>query len=136
MNINSDGVEKDSPDYEVRHGLREWSCLSPTLFAIFINDLIQKLEEADVDCVLEGNDLRGLPYADDIALIADSAKDLQKLMNKAGEHADINQYQFSYKKRKYSVFGNDATFKLKDLKILLPANDQSKTPVRMKHTDR
>ena len=35
-----------------------------------------------------------------------------------------------------TVFGNNATPKLKDLKILLPANDQSKKPVQMKHTDR
>ena len=97
VRINSDGVEEDSSDYEVRHGLREGSCLSPTLFAIFINDLIQKLEEADVECVLEGFDLRGILYANDIALIAVSAKDLRMLINKAGEHADINQYQFSYK---------------------------------------
>ena len=49
VRINSDGVEEDSSDYEVRQGLREGSCLSPTLFAIFINDIISKLEEADVE---------------------------------------------------------------------------------------
>ena len=37
VRINAGGVEEDSSDYEVRHGLREGSCLSPTLFAIFIN---------------------------------------------------------------------------------------------------
>ena len=71
-----------------------------------------------------------------VAIVAASQEDRQKLTDKAAEHADINQYQFSCKKSKCIVFGNDATPEIKDLEILLPANDKSEDPVRMKHTDR
>ena len=40
IRVTGDGVEVDSEDYEVSHGLREGSALSPLLYTIFINDVI------------------------------------------------------------------------------------------------
>ncbi len=124
--------EAYSDEYEVTHGLREGSSLSPLLYTVFVNDVVAKLEEAEVTEVIEGIDLRALLYADDMALVAASAADLQKLVNKVAEHANINQYQFSVKKSKHIVFGDDTD----EPQIWLPANDCGTEPVIMKHSDR
>ena len=71
-----------------------------------------------------------------MALVAATAGDLQKLIDKVVEHANLNQYQFPFKKRKHMVFG-DST-KLVDgkaKKIMLPSCDISDKPVAMKQTD-
>mmetsp|Transcript_18011 Transcript_18011/g.58243 ORF Transcript_18011/g.58243 Transcript_18011/m.58243 type:complete len:358 (+) Transcript_18011:1341-2414(+) len=131
---SSDGA--DSDEYEVKHGLREGSSLSPLLYAIFIDDLAEALTEADTENLLEGVDLAALLYADDVALMAATAEDLQKLLHRAAEHANKNQYQFSQKKSKYVVFGDDTSIDQQKEKNLLAANDKSTGPIPMKHTDR
>ena len=126
----------DSEEYEVKHGLREGSSLSPLLYSIFIDDLMDKLEEAETDSLLARIALTALLYADDVAIMAATAEDLQKLLEKAAEHANENQYQFSHKKSKYVVFGDDTAVAQQKDRIMLPANDRSSDPVPMRHADR
>jgi len=128
--MGEDGPEL-SESYDASQGVREGSGLSPILFTVFINDIVDKLEECELSEELASS-LRALLYADDTALVAASAGDLQKLVDKAAEHANENQYQFSVKKSKHVVFGDDTD----EPKIWLSAHDQGTEPVVMKHTDR
>ena len=48
----TNGEDADSEGYRVDLGLREGSSLSPLLYTIFINDVIKKLEEAEVGKVI------------------------------------------------------------------------------------
>ena len=82
-------------DYETDYfdcpiGVKQGDCLSPTLFAIFINDLANEVKNCGVGVELnidsdENNDettlINILLYADDIVLFASNEMDLQYLLN-------------------------------------------------------
>lgn len=63
-------------------GVKQGDNLSPTLFSIFINDLVQDINELGLGVDLGGKKLSLLLYADDIAMIAKSEAELQRMLDK------------------------------------------------------
>ncbi len=60
-------------------GVRQGDALSPTLFGLYINDLVQELKEGSEGIQTEFFIIQCLLY--DIALISSSEKDLQNMLN-------------------------------------------------------
>ncbi len=68
--------------FPVRAGVRQGDSLSPTLFALFINDLAVEVSEANLGVMI--NDVQQLSillYADDVVLIAPTHQNMQKLLD-------------------------------------------------------
>ena len=65
-------------------GVKQGDCLSPTLFAIFVNDLAQDIKEAGLGIDLDVEDcawnLSILLYADDIVCLSGNEQDLQSIL--------------------------------------------------------
>ena len=62
-------------------GVKHGDCLSPTLFAIFINDLAEEVKQSGVGLELDpATVVNILLYADDIVLLAKNEEDLQFLL--------------------------------------------------------
>ena len=74
--------------FECPIGVKQGDCLSPTLFAIFINDLASEIKNLNIGINLnfeggqdiEHNILNILLYADDIVCLAESENDLQDIL--------------------------------------------------------
>lgn len=58
-------------------GVKQGDILSPTLFALFENDLALQIKDANLGVLLDGTKLGILLYADDIILLSES--ELQKM---------------------------------------------------------
>ena len=79
-------LNEEKTDYfDCPIGVKQGDCLSPTLFAIFINDLALELKQSgigvDISIDLSAAILVNvLLYADDLALMADNEEDLQSII--------------------------------------------------------
>ena len=78
----------DTSWFDVKCGLKQGCPLSPILFNLYINDLVTMLKGLDVGVNIGDEKVCILLYADDIVLIAESADDLQTLLN----HLNIMVY--------------------------------------------
>ena len=72
--------------FPVEAGVRQ-VVSSPPLFVIFIDGLVGAVKRAQVNSALEGVKFNILLFADDVVLIADSRKDLQKLLDTVYEYS-------------------------------------------------
>ena len=71
-----------SEAFNVEQGVAQGCSLSPILFSVFINDLLQEVEQAEVGLQLStGNRISGLLFADDFVGVSDSKENLQKLID-------------------------------------------------------
>lgn len=63
-------------------GVKQGDNLYPTLFAVFINDLVREVNDQDMGINIVDKKLSILLYANDIAMVANNEEDLQHLLNK------------------------------------------------------
>ena len=88
---------KRSRPFGISSGVLQGSVLSPFLYSVFINDLAEELSKHSTVKVGDCN-MNCTLYADDIALFARSAMELQMLLFFCSRHANKNRYQFSVEK--------------------------------------
>ena len=67
--------------FETQNGVKQGDTLSPTLFNIFINDLVNDVNALNLGIDIDGCRISILLYADDIVLLSQSEKDLQKMLD-------------------------------------------------------
>lgn len=67
--------------FDVTCGLKQGCILSPLLFNLYVNDLIDDMKQSGYGVNIGGESLAILLYADDIAISAESAEDLQAMLN-------------------------------------------------------
>ena len=65
----------------VSNGVKQGGVLSSMLFSLYIDPLLEKLKQTDVDCHIHGNFMGVLSYADDITLICQSIWGLNEVEN-------------------------------------------------------
>ena len=67
--------------FPVLSGVRQGDSSSPTIFAFFINDLIEGLKAVNKGIKFNDNVLCCLTYADDVLILAENENDMQNLLN-------------------------------------------------------
>jgi hypothetical protein len=72
--------------FPIQSGVRQGDNLSPTLFGLYVNDLIKNINNLNLGVVYGDAKISILAYADDIALIADSEENLQIMLNTLQEY--------------------------------------------------
>jgi hypothetical protein len=82
--VNLNGYLTNS--FSTDSGVRQGDALSPTLFGLYINDLVSVLHECGAGIKLTSDlEISCLLYADDLVLLAESEDNLQILLNKVSE---------------------------------------------------
>jgi Reverse transcriptase (RNA-dependent DNA polymerase) len=91
---------KSSEPFPILSGLLQGSLLSPLLYSVFIDDLVEDLNTSAVvpDFGLEDHFFRCLLYADDIVLLANSRRKLAQLLGICEAHSITNRYRFNVSK--------------------------------------
>jgi len=62
--------------------IRQGDVLAPSVFCLFIDDLINEIKSLNCGIDMEGVDISVLVFTDDIALVASDMEKLQEMTNK------------------------------------------------------
>lgn len=114
-------AQKRSKPFPLPAGVLQGSVLSPLLYSIYLDPLVEKLRtmgsriRLPLKPVSEG--INALMYADDIALIANSSRNLKRILELAEEDSIDRGYRFSPTKcvvvsqdnTRYRLYGTDLT---------------------------
>ncbi|BET03533.1 Reverse transcriptase (RNA-dependent DNA polymerase) [Nesidiocoris tenuis] len=74
-----------STEFEVRMGVKQGCLASPLIFSLFLNDIGDCLE-GGID--IAGRNINVLLYADDLVIMADSKRALQKMINRLESYCE------------------------------------------------
>ena len=100
--------------FKASNGVRQGSVLSPILFNIYMDDLSVSLVKSNAGCYINKTCSSHLMYADDICLLAPSAKGLQKLIDICESYSVDNDLLFNATKS-VCMYLNSSAFKLRNI---------------------
>ena len=95
-----------SSKFGVTNGVRQGGVLSPLLFTVYIDELLEKLKRKGIGCHLGLHFVGALGYADDIILLCPSVAGLKIMIKICEEYAKEHSIKFNGNKSKYLVFGD------------------------------
>ena len=81
--------------FAISNGTRQGSILSPALFAVYVDDLLQELRSLGVGCYVAGKFCGAVGFCDDILLLAPTRDGMQVMLNTCEAFAIRNNLQFS-----------------------------------------
>ena len=93
-----------SETFTAMNGIRQGSVASPTLFCIYLDELIKRLQRLGVGCWFGDKYVGSLAYADDLTLTCPSADGLQQMVQVCEEFGEQYGMQFNPKKSVCIVF--------------------------------
>ena len=119
QNIKSfvDTNDQNSPLFSCENGVRQGENLSPILFSLFLNDLESHLLIQGGQGITLNSDINELYwlkllvllYADDTILLAESASDLQNMLNSFEEYCNQWKLKVNLSKTNIIIFGSRNT---------------------------
>ena len=88
-----DGIRSTS--FQIRNGTRQGSVLSPTLFSVYLDDLLAELRDLGLGCHMGGAWVGAAGYADDLILLAPSRTAMKAVLQVCERYAADHNLFFS-----------------------------------------
>ena len=101
--VNWNGLLSDF--FPLKAGIRQGGTLSPVLFAVYVNSLLEKLEHSGLGCHVGSFFIGALMYADDLLLITPSVHALQLMINLCVNELDCLDMRINVNKSACIRFG-------------------------------
>jgi len=102
--VNVCFVDQIGEEWNVRRGVRQGGILSPILFNFYINECLVRVSEMSEGCKLCFQPANIVGYADDLLLLAPSARGLQKMLDVSMGCIANLRLRLNVSKSRYIVF--------------------------------
>jgi hypothetical protein len=98
-----------SEKFKIEMGVKQGCSLSPLLFSIFINDILDDIKSAKLGVEIPGvsETLSGLLYADDLALLLENPRDIKRALRCIDKWCDTWQMRANATKCAIVCFGEN-----------------------------
>ncbi|XP_063891874.1 uncharacterized protein LOC135117211 [Helicoverpa armigera] len=93
-----------SDEYRMECGVRQGGLTSPTLFNLYVNELIEELSSANVGCSVDGVFINNISYADDMVLLGPSVSSVRSLLTICERYALAHGLKYNVQKSELLVF--------------------------------
>lgn len=101
LRVNWNGVFSDV--FVATNGVKQGGILSPILFCIYMDVLLQRLRQANIGCYIGDNFVGSLCYADDLCLLASTRRGVMKMLSICQEFGDEYKVLFNSEKSHVTV---------------------------------
>ena len=91
--------------FPVEQGVRQWSVLSTFLYIVFMNELLEEIQNSRKGSCIGTTDTSCPAYVDDTVFLANSPNRLQDIVNTAFVYACKNHFEIHPEKTFVSIFG-------------------------------
>jgi len=95
-----------SESFKTTLGVKQGGCISPRLFAIYMEDLISEIERNSQGIRIGKNKIDIILYADDVVLLSNSALGLQEMIRVVEQYGSKNEVKFNVAKTNILIFHN------------------------------
>ncbi len=102
--------------FSTSNGVKQGGVLSPVLFAIYVDELLDRLSKVGAGCYIGNKFLGAFSYADDITLLAPTVCAVNKLLRAAEKFAEEYDMKFNPAKSKLITF--DGSSQPEDINVL------------------
>jgi hypothetical protein len=104
-----------SQPFRMQAGVRQGGILSPILFAVYMNEMVEQLNKSGHGCCINGNFLGCLLYADDVLVISQSVCTMQHMLDICTSVAQKLDLRFNVKKSMVLRIGRRYNYKCANL---------------------
>ncbi len=95
---------KMSNQFNVMNGVKQGGVLSPILFAIYMDGMLKRVEDAGIGCFMNNNFVGSLAFADDVKLLCPTMSGLQVMANICEKYASEFNIKFNGSKSRLLLF--------------------------------
>ena len=93
-----------STSFKVSNGVKQGGVISPSLFCLYIDDLLQKLSKCGIGCYVGPQYCGTLGYADDLVLICPTVSSTNAMLKICENYANAHSILFNCKKSQVIYF--------------------------------
>ena len=111
--------------FTVSNGVKQGGILSPCLFSVYIDGMLNALQEENIGCFMGGVYAGALAYADDLMLLSPSVSALRKMVNICQNYAQEYDFKFNGSKSQLIIFKCDGK------KVINPLIEVNGNPVEV-----